>query len=64
MQVQSHGKIVNNFMCYIVVFLDSEEAHNATMGQTVKIRLSDTTEIDADITQIIEQEDRRCYDNI
>ena len=23
------GKIVNNFKCYIVVFLDSEEAHNA-----------------------------------
>lgn len=25
------GKIVNNFECYIVAFLDSEEAHNATI---------------------------------
>ncbi|MDE5830384.1 MAG: hypothetical protein K2H53_01510 [Clostridia bacterium] len=25
------GKIVNNFECYIVVFLNSEEAHNSTV---------------------------------
>lgn len=57
------GKIVNNFECYIVVFLDSEEAHNAIIGQTVTLRLSDTTEIDADIKMIVQQKSRRSNDN-
>lgn len=50
------GKIVNNYECYIVVFLDSEEAHNATVGSSINLRLSDTREIDATIEQIIQQE--------
>ncbi len=50
------GKIVNNYECYIVVFLDSEEAHNATVGSKINLRLSDTREIDATIEQIIQQE--------
>ena len=51
------GKIVNNFVCYIVVFLNSEEAHNAVMDKEVKLRLADTSEIDASVEQIVEQED-------
>lgn len=32
------GKIVNNFMCYIVTFLDSEESHNAVVRTINKIK--------------------------
>ena len=28
------GKVVNNFECYIVTFLNSEEAHNATVRKS------------------------------
>lgn len=50
------GKIVNNFECYIVTFLDSEEAQSATVGSSITLRLSDGREIDADIESIVLQE--------
>lgn len=50
------GKIVNNFECYIVTFLNSEEAHNGTVGSAITLRLSDGREIDADIESIVQQE--------
>ncbi len=51
------GKIVDNFECYLVVFLKSEEAKNAKLGDYVNLRLSDTTEIDATIDSITEQDE-------
>ena len=53
------GKIVNNFECYIAVFLDSEEANNAIVGKNITLRLSDSTEIKATIKQIIQQESEK-----
>ena len=50
------GKIVNNFECYIVVFLNSEEAKNAKIGDTVTLRLSDTKEISVEITYLKTEE--------
>lgn len=50
------GKIVNNYKCYIISFLNSEEAHNANVGKTITLRLSDGSEIETEIEQIIQQE--------
>lgn len=58
------GKIVNNFECYITVFLDSEEAKNSKEGDTVTLSLTDTTEINASIEYKKEQEDRKYNANI
>ena len=33
------GKIVNNFFCYIVAFLDSEDSHNATIRTNCYIKI-------------------------
>lgn len=44
------GKVVNNYESYIVVFLDSEEAENAKVNDTVTLRMSDSTEINTKIT--------------
>ena len=51
------GKIVNNCECSIAVFLESEEAKNAQVGdKSVMLRLSDATEINSEIEYIAEQE--------
>lgn len=51
------GKVINNFSCYIATISSSEEAKNAEIGQDVKIRLSSNTEIPAEITNLINEED-------
>lgn len=43
------GKIVNNFQCYIACILSSEEAKNAVVGEKVTLRLSNQTEVEAEI---------------
>lgn len=43
------GKIVNNFQCYIACILSSEEAKNAVVGEEVTLRLSNQTEVKAEI---------------
>lgn len=43
------GKIVNNFECYIACVLSSEEAKNAVVGEEVTLRLSNQTEVKAQI---------------
>lgn len=53
------GKVIDNFTCYIATITSSEEAKQATVGQKVKIRLSNNTEISAQITNIIEENDER-----
>ena len=53
------GKVIDNFTCYIATITSSEEAKQATVGQKVKIRLSNNTEISAQITNIIEENDVR-----
>lgn len=46
------GKIVNNFKCYIAAVVDSDEAKNAKEKDHVKIRFSNTEEVDAEIKSI------------
>ena len=51
------GKIIDNFNCYIVTSSASEEALNAKVGQKVKVRLSNSAEVSAEITNIIKEDD-------
>lgn len=53
------GKVIDNFSCYIATITSSEEAKQATVRQKVKVRLSSNTEISAQITNIIEENDER-----
>lgn len=53
------GKIIDNFKYYIATKMDSEEAQNAEEGQKVKLRLSTNDEIDAEITNIKEEENQK-----
>ncbi len=49
------GKIINNFECYIATISSSQEAKNAKIGDDVKIRLSNNTEVDAEIAYISQE---------
>lgn len=50
------GKIVNNYYCYIVTIVDSEESKEAEVGDTVKLLLPTGDEIRTNIYHISEQE--------
>lgn len=52
------GKVIDNFECYIATISGSEEAENAKVGDKVKVRLSNNAEIQAEITNIIEEENQ------
>lgn len=54
-----NGKIVNNFEGYIATTLDSEKAMQAQVGDKVKLRLSNSEEISAEIVYIVEEEEQR-----
>lgn len=53
------GKVIDNFKCYIAITMDSEQAMNAEIGDSVKLRVFDKQEIDATIKQINEEYDKR-----
>lgn len=57
---QECGKIIDNFKCYIATISDSDRAKEAKVGDSVKIRLSNNTEIDANISYI-KQENEDKY---
>lgn len=46
------GKIVNNFYCYIATILSSDNAMNVSVGDNVKLRLSNNNEVTAEIVKI------------
>lgn len=46
------GKIIDNFECYIATISNSPRAKEAKEGDSVKVRLSNNSEIDAEITYI------------
>ena len=46
------GKIIQNFNCYLAVILNSVEAQNAKLNQTVMLRLSNNKEVSAKIVNI------------
>ena len=50
------GKVVNNYECYIAVFLNSDEAKNAETGKSITLRTSDAEEITAQIEYKKEQD--------
>ena len=54
---QTMGKIINNFECYIAVTTNTDEAKNAKVGDTAKIRLSANQEIPAEV-EYIKQKDK------
>lgn len=54
---EESGKVIDNFSCYIATISSSEEAKNAEVGQTVKVRLSNNVEIPAEITNLIQEEE-------
>ena len=53
------GKVIDNFEGYIATISGSEEAKNAKVGDKVKVRLSNNAEIQAEITNIIEENQER-----
>ena len=52
------GKVIDNFEGYKATISGSEEAKNAKVGDKVKVRLSNNAEIQAEITNIIEEENQ------
>ena len=50
------GKVVDNFSCYIVVIIKSNNIKEAEVGKTIKIRLANEQEIPAKIEYISEEE--------
>lgn len=53
------GKIVNNFECYIACPINTEKALTSKVGDSVKLRLSNSDEIDAKIVYIKEENNNR-----
>lgn len=51
------GKVIDNFTCYIATITTSEEAKNAEIGDSVKVRLSNNEEVTAEISNIIKEDD-------
>lgn len=56
---EERGKVIDNFEGYIATISGSEEAKNAKVGDKVKVRLSNNAEIQAEITNIIEENQER-----
>lgn len=51
------GKVIDNFYCYIATITSSEEAKKAEVGNKIKVRLSNNSEVTAEITNIIKEDD-------
>lgn len=52
------GKIVDNFNCYIATISSSEEAKTAKVGDRVKVRLSNNSEISSEIVYISQENEQ------
>ena len=53
------GKIVDNFTAYIATISTSEQSKQAKIGDKVKIRLSNSKEIDAEISYISQENEEK-----
>ena len=51
------AKIINNFECYIACSLNSEQAKTAEVGDSVKLRLPNDTEVTGKIVHIFNEEE-------
>lgn len=56
---EESGKIINNFECYIATSMNSDKAKEAKVGDSVKLRLSNSEEVTAQIDYIIEENNSR-----
>lgn len=56
---EQNAKIINNFESYLVTTLDSNEAKSAKVGDSLKIRLSDSSEVSAKIEYITSENEER-----
>lgn len=56
---EESGKIINNFECYIATSMNSDKAKESKVGDSVKLRLSNSEEITAQIDYIIEEDNSR-----
>ena len=52
-QNEEKGKVVNNFFCYIATPMNTEKADSSKIGDKVILRLSNSKEVQAEITNII-----------
>ncbi len=56
---EEEGKIIDNFKCYIAVILNSEKSKDAKVGNSIKVRLSNSKEVPAEIEYISQEDDGR-----
>lgn len=48
-QSNEKGKVIDNYVCYIAVCMNTERALNAKVGENIDLRLSNSDEIEANI---------------
>jgi len=53
------GKIIDNFKCYIAISSNSQEAKNANVGNTIKLRLANSQLVSAKIVHILDEGEQR-----
>ncbi len=56
---QESGKIINNYYCYIACPIDTENSEVASVGDEVMLRLSDGSEVPAEISYIVQEDKDR-----
>ena len=56
---EESGKIIDNTYCYIATISHTEEAKNAEVGDKIKVRLPSGSEVSAEITYIMQEDDDR-----
>ena len=56
---EESGKIIDNTYCYIATISNSEEAKNAEVGDMVRVRLPSGSEVSAEITYILQDDNDR-----
>ena len=55
---EESGKVIDNFSCYIACVLNSDISKEAQVGDTVKLRLSNSKIVDASIEYIAQENER------
>lgn len=56
---EESGKIIDNIYCYIATISSSEEAKNAEIGDRIRVRLPSGSEVSAEITYILQEDNDR-----
>ena len=54
---EESGKIIDNTYCYIATISHTEEAQNAQVGDKIRVRLPSGSEVSAEITYILQNDD-------